>query len=358
MDIPNTNTKKRRFKHLSIEERSQIQILLKIGKTPSEIFRELTRDRATICREIKRGKVQQLKTNMEYTTMYFPDVGQRIYNENRAKSGDRIKLGQDIKVAAYIDNEILNNKLSPDVVAFKLKTAGFKMTLCTKTIYNYIQLQMLKTRNIDLLLKVKRKNRVKQARENKKIYGKSIEERPTVVADREEIGHWEIDTVIGKKEGQEAVLLTLTERITNKEIIVKIPGKNAESVQSVMIDIRKQWGEKFDQVFKTITADNGSEFAELSSLEKDSTAKIYYAHPYSSWERAINENHNGLIRRFIPKGESLNNCSLELIEFIENWCNNLPRKRLGYSTPNELFELFIQGILFGNAPESRTPFAV
>ena len=102
--------------------------------------------------------------------------------------------------------------------------------------------------------------------------------------------------------------------------------------------VRKYFGSKFSNVFKSITTDNGSEFAELSNLEEESNTLVYYAHPYSSREKSSNERHNRLVRRFIAKGERISNYGLDAIERIEEWCNNLPRKILGYKTPDELFE--------------------
>lgn len=97
-------------------------------------------------------------------------------------------------------------------------------------------------------------------------------------------------------------------------------------------------------MFKTITSDNGSEFAELSQIENDTSIKIYFAHPYSSWERGSNERHNGLLRRFIRKGKRMDNYSYEDIMFIADWCNSLPRKILGYKTPDELFDFELDKI--------------
>ena len=162
--------------------------------------------------------------------------------------------------------------------------------------------------------------------------------------ERNEFGHWEIDTVIGSKSKSDNVVLTLVERITRKYIALKITSKTSFAVNEDIAYLKECYGTKFSQVFKTITSDNESEFAELSQIENDTSIKIYFAHPYSSWERGSNERHNGLLRRFIRKGKRMDNYSYEDIMFIADWCNSLPRKILGYKTPDELFDFELDKI--------------
>ena len=171
--------------------------------------------------------------------------------------------------------------------------------VCSKTLYNYIERGLLKARNIDLTLKVRRKQHRKGHPQHKRLYGLSIEARPQVVNWREEFGHWEIDTVVGRKESQ-SVLLTLDERTTRFRLIIKIPGRSTQAVEQGLKMLRELYGERFSQVFRSITSDNGSEFASLPQLLP--TIPIYYAHPYSAYERGLNEKQNSLIRRFLPKG--------------------------------------------------------
>ena len=118
----------------------------------------------------------------------------------------------------------------------------------------------------------------------------------------------------------------------------KIPGKTAAAVAIGLSALREEYGNGFSKVFKTITSDNGSEFAELSNLEENSDTLVYFTHPYTSSERGTNECHNGLIRRFVPKGSRIDGYSIDDIAFVGDWCNTLPRKILGYATPEELFE--------------------
>lgn len=166
--------------------------------------------------------------------------------------------------------------------------------------------------------------------------GASIESRPAEVETRKTFGHWEIDTVIGKKKGKNAVVLTLVERNTDFYITRKIPAKATSAVNSEIKQLFSDFEKKPEKIFRTLTADRGLEFASLAELENEST-KIYFAHPYSSYEREINERHNRILRRFIPKGTDINKISEEEVERIEDLINGLPRKRLGYKTPEELF---------------------
>ena len=151
---------------------------------------------------------------------------------------------------------------------------------------------------------------------------------------RETFGHWEIDTGIGSADSSE-VLLTLDERMTRKRHIVKLPAKTAKAVEEGLKQLRKEYGKAWSKVFRTITCDNGSEFSSLPELFTDT--KIYYAHPYSAWERGTNEKQNSLIRRFFPKGKSFTSVSEKAISLVEDWINNLPRKFLEYHSPDEVF---------------------
>ena len=121
-------------------------------------------------------------------------------------------------------------------------------------------------------------------------------------------------------------------------MFLKVADKTAHSISEALLMLQEFFGSKFDQVFKTITADNGSEFSDLHQLELTTETKVYFAHPYASYERGTNERHNGMLRRFIPKGRAIADFSVAFIAHVENWCNTLPRKILNYKSPEELFE--------------------
>ena len=186
-------------------------------------------------------------------------------------------------------------------------------------------------------MKVKLKRKKRRVRKNKRILGQSIEKRSSAINERTQYGHWEIDLILGKRHTS-SVLLTLTERKTRMEIITKLPDKTSTSVKKALLAIKETYGHDFKRIFKSITCDNGSEFSFDEYFKKELGSELFYAHPYSSFERGTNENHNGIIRRFIPKGKSLDYLSKGEIDRIANWMNALPRKILGYKTPLETFE--------------------
>lgn len=348
MDYLNDTLKSRKNKHLNAYERGQIQLLHSQGLSAYAIAKKLGRASNTIRNELKRGTVPQVKGN-KTVEIYFPDTGQRIYERNRKNCGSKFKLLQCQEFIDYVTELFYKEEKSIDSIcgAAEINNKFSKDEMvCSKTLYNYIDAGLLKIKNIDLPLKTKRSAKSRRLRRHKKKLGRSIDERSENINNRSEFGHWEIDTVIGKKNKNDEVLLTITERMTRKEIIRKICGKTAESVQNAISKLIDETEEHFSQIFKSFTCDNGSEFAEMSSIEQTTNTKIYFSHPYASWERGTNERHNGLIRRFIPKGRSINEFSIESIARVQNWCNTLPRKILGYLTPDQVFEEQIRKILY------------
>ena len=247
-----------------------------------------------------------------------------------------MKIMEAYDFVCYAEKQILENKMSPDAVCGEAKLSGrFQKTVSTKTLYNYIDKRILKVRNIDLPLRVKRKSCTDKCKQNKRLFGMSIEERADEVNNRTVFGHWEIDTIMGKKESS-SVLLSLDERLTRKRHLVKIPSRSSEAVRLGLEKIAELYGESFEAVFKSVTTDNGSEFVDLGRYLPKST-KVYYDHPYSSYERGTNEKQNSLVRRFFPKGKSFDNISDEQVAFVEHWINNLPRKIFNYHCSDFIF---------------------
>jgi IS30 family transposase len=339
MEYPHHTPSLRKNKHLNQYERGQIKLLSDEGATPYAIGKRLGRSSNTIRNELKRGTVSQIK-GKKTIKLYLPDAGQMAYEHKRKLCGPKLKMLECSVFIDYVIQMVRDNKHSLDAIvgAARLhKLFDETGTVCTKTLYNYVDQGLLSIRNIDLPLKVKRSAKSTRTRQHKKVLGTSISERPEQANNRSEFGHWEIDTVIGKKTKGEPVLLTITERKTRKEIIRKIPSKTSNAVLTALNLLAEEAGPLFTQAFKSITADNGSEFSELAILERLVGPKIYFAHPYTSCERGTNEVHNGLIRRFVPKGRSMSKYSGSSIERVQTWCNSLPRKILGYQTPDEAF---------------------
>jgi IS30 family transposase len=348
MSQNNHTSKLRKFKHLSSRERYKIEILLKEKLKPFEIAQRMGKGIRTIEREIARGKVKLQNSNLTYREEYCADVGHRIYEENARNKGPGLKIGNDHKLVKHIENKIIKEKFSPDAVIGEIREKGieFETEICTKTLYNYIDRGdvFLSLTNKDLPVKKEGKKRgyKKVKIPHKNLKGTSIEERPSEVDSRQEYGHWEMDCVVGKRDGGGAVLLVLSERSRREEIIIKMHGKTQESVIASLDRLERKYGSKFKEKFKTITVDNGSEFLDFKGIEQSTKGKdkkrvkLYYAHPYSSWERGTNENTNKLIRRFIPKGTDINKISKARIKYIENWINSYPRRILGYKSANDL----------------------
>lgn len=344
----NNNTKDTKYKHLTERERYKIEAYLKDNKKAWQIAELLGKSERTIQREIKRGTVILLDSELREYKAYCADTAQRKYYENAANKGRGYKIGNDHKLVEYIERKIIDEKHSPDAVIGRLKLEGnrFKTTICTKTLYNYIDAGLfLNLTNKDLPVKKDGKKRTYRRTRValKNLKGTSIEERPKEIENRDEYGHWEMDCVVGGQKKGKAVLLVLSERKSREEIMFKMKGKTQECVKKAKDSLERKLGyNQFAETFKTITVDNGSEFLDFKGIETSikrkgkTRTKVFYAHPFSSWERGTNENTNKLIRRFIPKGSCIDDIPLSMIKYIENWLNNYPRRILGYRTPNEV----------------------
>ena len=231
----------------------------------------------------------------------------------------------------------------------KRNVIPFRASICIRTLYNYIEKGVflrLDLKHLPLKGKRKKHNRkVKIAAKPSR--GTSIEKRPAVINDRTEFGHWEMDCVEGKKKKKETIL-ALSERLTRREIVIKIPDKTTTSVVKALNSLERRYGKHFRKIFKSITVDNGTEFSDRKGMEKSiyngQRTEIYYCHPYSSYERGTNERLNREIRRKIPKGSDLTKYSAQDIQDVENWLNDYPRQILDFATPNELFNACLSSI--------------
>ena len=339
------NTEERKGKHLCKWERGEIEKALLRGASMRSIARVLGRSASTVSREIKRGTVTQ-RVSKEYISskrddpgytekeVYFADTGQAAARNNTGRRGGKYKLFEDMELVRYIEDKILKEKWSPAAIIGWLKAQGhkFKTMVCFKTIYNYIERGQLAVKNIDLLLKVRLRPKKRRTRQRKRILGISIEQRPHSVNDRQEFGHWEGDTVVGKQ--HKSAILTLVERKTNKGFMLSLKDKSTLAMTEAFQRLKEL--PYYDNVFKSITFDNGSEFADCHKLETENL-KIYFAHPYSAFERPVNENYNGIIRRYIPKGKDMNRYSQSDLNRINNQIDSLPRKRHKFKTAEMMF---------------------
>lgn len=339
----NCTTKNKKFKQINYTERTQIERWHnKDKKSNVEIGKLLGRPEGSIRRELKRGMVKNLTSELIEIMVYSADVAQQKVNYNKTGKGPQLKIGKDFKLKEYIENGIKKERKSPEILLAEIKEKGleFESKICAKTIRNNIHkggIFEITTKDMIYRKVYKEKNKKKYTC-NKIPAEKSIEFRAEEANRREEYGHWEGDLVIGKRE-QSCALFTLTERKTREEIIVKIKGKKADYVIEALDKIEKKYRKTFKEKFKSITFDNGPEFRDYKGLErsydkrkKGKRVEVYYAHPYRSGERGSNENNNRLIRRFIPKGVDITPITEEFIQQIEDWVNNLLRPMFGYKS--------------------------
>lgn len=217
-------------------------------------------------------------------------------------------------------------------------------TICTATFYNYVNDNKIENFNKDLLpLKGKRKsNNIKKEGKRKRDNINSIENRPQEINNREEFGHWEGDTVVGSSQTKNSgACFTLVERKTRFQIVIKMKDRKANTVIKSIKKIKKLYPEingfKLEDIFKSITFDNGVEFSKWKDIEKILHTTVYFAHPYSSYERGTNENGNKLLRIFLPKGCNINDYTDEYVMNANEFINTKIRKILGYKSSLELF---------------------
>jgi IS30 family transposase len=339
-----SNTKARKWKQLTEKDRYKIEALSQKGFKAAEIGEALSpqRDRRTIEREIARGLTLQRNSDLTERMAYLADVGQRKHGEAAAGKGRGLKIGNDHKLARHIEDKIKNGRWSPDAILGHIQAEGlpFETRIRTKTLYNYIDSGLFAgISNKDLWVKKDGAKRVCKrirtaALNNRK--GKGIEERPKEANGRTEQGHWGIDLVLGRQ-GTKPAILTLVERKTRGSLYVLVKNKTQKEVMAALRRLRRRARGDFTAVFKTITADNGSEFLDSEGIKKAAKCgEVYYAHPYSSWERGSNENGNRILRRFVPKGTDIGKLTEGELQRIEDWVNNYPRKILGYKTAAQM----------------------
>ena len=314
-------------KHLTQKERFYIEKRLTCNVSRYQIAKELGVSTSTVYREVERN------TAADFNKLYSCRRAVTLAQARRtdASSGKRFRQITD-EVSRFIHDRLLVHT-SPDVISGELKLKH-KISVSENTIYRYIQYDKQMEGTLYKLLPHRGKpyNKRQSVSQRVKIVGRiGIEERPTVADLKQEPGHFEIDTIFGLE--QKSFLLTVVDKANKALIIRKLPNKRAETVVSAFRDIV---GSTFHE-FKTITSDNGSEFAQHSQIAEMTGADFYFARPYHSWERGLNEHTNGLIRRFYPKGTDFNLVSDEDIARLEHILNTRGRASLGYKSPNEVF---------------------
>ena len=315
------------YKHLNYEQRYTIECMLKSGYKKKEIFKTLGISESTLYRELSRNKRKRGSYNAKYAQML---------------SDERLKEGHyKHKFTAYM-KKLVDEKIkmdwSPDQITSWCKRKGIDM-VSHERIYQYIWEDK---RNGGSLYKHLRTGQ----RKYKKRYGSkfsrgqipdkvSIDQRPEIVNKKSRIGDFECDLIVGKN--HKGALLTIVDRRSCFLIVENTKGKKADIVAKKLINALapyKQW-------VKTITNDNGKEFSEHKKIADKLDCDVYFAHPYSSWERGLNENTNKLLRQYFPKNKTLENVDQNYLNYVVDLLNNRPRKNLGYKTPKEVFYQYI-----------------
>ena len=329
---------RRKGKHLTEVERAKIETLLKEKRTKAYIVKEIGVSERTIYREIKRGIVRLMVSELREKRVYAYDVAQNRYEENQRKKDGYLKIDSNHKLVNFIEARIVNERVLPYVALKFAKDKGIEVNICLKTLYNYINGNLfLRLSRSNLIYKKKLKLGKKIGKRIIKNGGESIEKRGEEINERRELGHYEMDTVVSGKE-KKSCLLVLSERVSRKEIIRKIKDKSSKSVTEAIEGLRREYKSKFNKMFKSITSDNGTEFSNAGAIE-EMGIRYFYAHSYCSYERGSNENNNKLIRRFIEKGVDIGKFSKKRIQEIEDFMNNYPRKMFDGLSSNEVYRL-------------------
>ena len=320
--------------YMTAGERHQLEAMRRNKIPIAEIARQLNRSRQTIYNELRRGSYLHT-VDYQDVVRYSADKGQAIRELASKCKGRRIKTENDANYMDFLEYMILKGKYSPAAALAEARAVGYTTTICVTTLYSYISKRRFpRLRDMDLLEKVSRRRRKKS--EEPKIAHKdypSIEIRPEHIGQRSEGGHWEMDLIVGCR-GSKAVLLTLTERRSRQEIIMKLPDRKAETIRRA-IDRLERRTPQFRQKFRSITTDNGSEFLQYEQLIQSIRGGKRFQ-VYAAWEKGSNENHNRMIRRFFPKGTNFDKVKPSEVRAVQDWMNNYPRKILGWKRPGEI----------------------
>lgn len=330
----------RKFRQLSHDDHVILETMLHTGHSKKEIAQSLGVHLSTVYRAIHRGLCDQIDSELRPYKVYSYIVADIHRKQAFSHKGAPLKIKSHGELLPVLEHYIIKQKYSPAAVSAILRQQGGSY-LSENTIYRYINGRKLPTlRRHHLPEHGIRKHPLKENNAKKQNrFGTSIEKRPADVAERKSVGHWELDSIVGKKEGTGESALAFTERKSRVELVFKVPDKTASSTVQIIDHLHGICD--FSQIFQTITMDNGSEFANSERIEHDEQGvkrtSAYYCHPYTSCERGSNENANRLLRRWLPKGKSLKSLTPEQALILTRWMNNYPRELLGWKTPAQVF---------------------
>ncbi|RDV23878.1 IS30 family transposase [Alteromonas aestuariivivens] len=308
------------YKQLIEGQRYQIEAYLREGFSYREIGKRLGKSHSTISREVRRNRIRD--------SHYLPEVAQAKAEKRRCQAGKYCVPESTITFVEFG----LSQKWSPEQIAGVGQFIGHSVS--HEWIYGYVQRDKLRGGKLYKQLRQSRRRYRKGSRAKRVIIPNrvGIEHRPAIVNRKKRFGDWEADTVLGKQ-GTGAIV-SLVERKSKLYLIRKVPAKSAADVSRAMVGML--W--RYRRHVRTITADNGSEFCDHEQVAEKLKADIYFANPYSSWERGLNENFNGLLRQYIRKGTDLRTVTDKQIADIERALNTRPRKCLGFKQPVAVFD--------------------
>jgi len=307
------------YKQLAEEQRYQIYALMKAGYRQTKIAAVVEVHKSTISREVRRN--QGLRG-------YRPlQAHQLAVHRRQTKAQCRLTP----KHWSLIER-LLQEDWSPEQISLWLADQQ-AITISHEWIYQHVLQDKAQEGTLYRHLRCQKARKKRYGAYDRRGHLRnrvSIEERPGIVDDRTRLGDWELDTIIGK--GRRQVLVSLTERTSRLALIAKVPNKEAEGVTHAILKLLAPLSE---HVY-TLTADNGKEFAQHEAIAKALNADFYFAHPYASWERGLNENTNGLIRQYFPKSCDFTTITQKDLDHVMHKLNNRPRKCLGMQTPNQV----------------------
>lgn len=306
------------YQHLTTFDRARIETLKAEGTSIREIAQRLERSPSTISREITRNQSGDT---------YQSEKAHKTYISRRERCG---RIGKWSSEIAGIINEKLEATWSPEQIVGRL----FQGILSFKTLYRWIYQGKLNEGDLTVLRQKGKRQKPKETRGRFNI-GTSISKRPKEIRKRSTFGHWELDSVVSSRGNSKGCLATFVERKTRWYHAIKMPNRTAASMEGSIRLLEKQ----LPQVaFKTATVDRGKEFSCYKTIEKELDIDVYFADPYSSWQRGSNENANGLIREFFPKKTDLAKISDYELEGALSLINRRPRKCLEWKSAHEAFQ--------------------
>lgn len=313
--------------HLTREQRYTISAMLQQGYSQTSIAKAIGKDKSVVSRELRRNEAT--------ARSYDCELAQRQYEERMRTKRKHVRMTEEMRQIVEIGIE---QDFSPQQIVGRCRLKGVEI-VSHERIYQYVWFDKKSGGILHEHLRRKGRKYRKRgaAKDNRGVLHDrvSIDQRPTVVDQKIRFGDLEIDTIVGSN--HKGAILTINDRLTSFCWIELLKGRNAKELADAAV--RRLLPVK--EHIRTITSDNGKEFAEHKSIAEKLGVDFFFAHPYHSWERGANENTNGLIRQYIPKGSSFENLTDDRIRLIERKLNNRPREKLGFLTPNEkLFSIF------------------